>query len=397
MAAPLRRAPRPACARAGALWRTSARLLLTAVTSLSPIIGACVIGARALIAQAPWRLVEEVRIGNGESEAYTFTDIRGLAVGTNGRIFVLDYKTQEIRAFDSTGKFIKVIARRGHGPGEISNANGLGQAPDGTIWVNDPGNSRFTLFRPDGSFLRQHVVPIRGYGFIWDGMVDAEGRINDPLIGPDPKGRHIRRLRRYAADGTPGDTVDVPCTPPGTASAPWIGRSKNGGSGSMTIPFTPRTQVALDPRGYAWCSTGEAYRVVRVRLGKGDTVAVIHRDVAPVPVTASERATEIARADSFFKRYETSNVDYSQIPKVKPVIQALDVDDAGRLWARRTTASRSSTTFDLFDTNGSPIATVTGPFRISAFWHPVIRGDAMYTVVVDEDDVPMVVRARTTR
>lgn len=77
----------------------------------------------------------------------------------------------------------------------------------------------------------------------------------------------------------------------------------------MMIPFTPRTQVVLDPRGYAWCSTGETYRVARVRLGKGDTVAVIRRDVAPVPVTASERAAEIARADSFFKRYETSNVE----------------------------------------------------------------------------------------
>ena len=68
-------------------------------------------------AQPQWTLVEELRFGNGESEPYTFSDIRGIGVGDGGRIFVLDYKVQEIRMFDASGKFIKLAARRGRGPG----------------------------------------------------------------------------------------------------------------------------------------------------------------------------------------------------------------------------------------------------------------------------------------
>ena len=74
--------------------------------------------ADTVVAQAPWRLVEELRFGTGESDAQTFTNIRGLAVGTGGRILVLDYKVQEIRAFDASEKFLKVVSRRGGGPGE---------------------------------------------------------------------------------------------------------------------------------------------------------------------------------------------------------------------------------------------------------------------------------------
>jgi hypothetical protein len=63
-------------------------------------------------AQAQWTLVEELRIGAAETDATTFTDVRGVAIGTNGQIFVLEYRTQEIRAFDARGKFLLSSTRR---------------------------------------------------------------------------------------------------------------------------------------------------------------------------------------------------------------------------------------------------------------------------------------------
>ncbi|MFP5354066.1 MAG: hypothetical protein ACLGIK_02780, partial [Gemmatimonadota bacterium] len=82
------------------------------------------------------------------------------------------------------------------------------------------------------------------------------------------------------------------------------------------------------------------------------------------------------------------------IPTVKPVIVALDVDDRGRLWVRRESADPVRTEFDVFDANGRAVASVSAPFRIPPDGRVQVKGDVMYAVAVDGDDVPYVIRSR---
>lgn len=380
---------------AGAPHRIAPGALIAATClALGPLL------APPAAAQATWTIAEELRIGSENAEQYSFNDVRGLAVGTGGQILVLDFHVQEIRLFDAAGKFVKVVARRGHGPGEITNANGMVQAPDGTIWVNDPGNARFSVFRPDGSFAVQHTIPINSYGFLWGAMIDTRARLYDPIFVPDEKGGSTSRFRRVASTGAVLDTIASPtcaAKPSGGRPPIWRGESKSGASMMMGIPFTPTMQRASDPRGFMWCTPSATYHVVRIRLERADTVAVIDRKVTGPPVTDAERQAAIRRADSAFKRYDKVDARYSDIPKVKPVVAALDVDDAGRLWVRRTTSDPESTSFDVFDETGTLLATARAPFRIPPYWHPIIRGDVLYTVALDADDVPNIVRARIRR
>jgi hypothetical protein len=358
--------------------------------SAATIVGLTIV-PRVASTPAQWTLVEELRIGAAETEATTFTDVRGVAVGTNGQIFVLEFRTQEIRAFDANGKFIKNIARKGAGPGEIASANGLVVGPNGTIWANDPANSRFSTFRSDGSFLRQYIVPITGYGFLWEGTIDAQGRIIEPVF--TPRGSSVQEVvRRFSPGDAKTDTLQFPCGN-ATRERVWEARSKNGGT-VMSVPFTARPLRRMDARGFVWCSPGESYRIVKARLGGTDTASVIDRKVPAVPVPKAERDAEVARIDSILKRYESANVDYSQIPTVRPAITDLNVDDAGRLWVRRSTNETSTTLFDIFDDAGKLVATTRAPFKVHGFSRPLIRGDAMYAVVVDDDGVQNVVRAR---
>ena len=348
---------------------------------------------RLASAQAQWTLVEELRIGAAETEATTFADVRGVVVGTNGQIFVLEFRTQEIRAFDATGKFIRNIARRGAGPGEIANANGLIHAPDGTIWVNDPGNSRFSVFKPDGSFLRQYVVPINSYGFIWAGVIDPKNRINDPVfISAGRSGPSLQAVRRVSPEDAMTDTVQFPCGNDAKGMV-WSAKSKDRGR-YMTVPFSAIPVRLLDSRGFVWCSTGDRYRIVKTQLGRVDTLTLIERTVPPVPVPVAERNAQIARTDSAVKGYETADVDYSQMPKIKPAIVDLAVDDAHRLWVRRSTNDANVTMFDVHDDKGALVATVRAPFKVRTMWRPVIRGDVFFAATEDEDDVQYVVRAR---
>src|SRR5687768_3298995 len=92
---------------------------------------------------ATWTLSEELRLEDDDAEK-SFGEIRGVVATRGGTIFVLDYRAQEIRVFDSGGKFVRLAARRGNGPGEITDANGLIVGPDDVVWTNDPRNGRWS-------------------------------------------------------------------------------------------------------------------------------------------------------------------------------------------------------------------------------------------------------------
>ena len=114
---------------------------------LAPLLiaGASEISAQSThLAQFPatWTLSEELRLEDDDAEK-SFGEIRGVVATRRGTIFVLDYRAQEIRVFDWSGKFLRLAARRGNGPGEIDNANGLIVGPDDVVWTNDPGNKRW--------------------------------------------------------------------------------------------------------------------------------------------------------------------------------------------------------------------------------------------------------------
>ena len=130
------------------------------------------------------------------------------------------------------------------------------------------------------------------------------------------------------------------------APATWTAENKTGGRMMMSVPFTSRPHVRYDGRGGVWRTQGDDYRIVRVRLGLSDTLAIVERKVAPTPVSAQERAEAIARADSAIKRFGSTNA---------------------------------------------------APFRLDEYRRPLIRGDTVYAVALDDDDVQQVVRARIRR
>lgn len=347
-------------------------------------------------AQARWTLVENLRIGSEDEGPYLFSDIRGTAVGERGSIFVLDYKAQEIRVFDAQGKFIKRAARRGAGPGEIRNANGLLGAPDGRIWVNDPNNARFSVFTPSGDFATQYAAVRWGFQYMWNATFDRTGLLHQyfPVRAPNATSS-TEMIQRVRENGTVMDTIPLAsCALRGatTEGASFAGRSAQR-SFYMAVPFLPRPVMAWDPRGFTWCSSRDRYEVSQLRLVGGDTVLRITAPTQPVPVKEAERQAAIEPIRKAYREIGQPEPDYNRIPRVKPAIDQIDVDNTGRLWVRRTTTDTTRTTFDIWDDRGRQLATVVAPWKVGSHYRPLIRGDTMYTVIVDENDVPVVVRA----
>jgi hypothetical protein len=391
---------------------------LTAV--LSGVLTATSIAHNAF-AQAQWRVAKDLTIGAGNDDKAMFVDIRGIAAGPTGNIFVLDFREQEIRMFNTKGEYLKTVARRGSGPGELRNANGMLVAKDGTLWVNDPGQRRWPAYSATtGDFQRQVSLPITGYGYLWEAGFDSRGRIIDPITvtsatlkGPDGQPSRERVYRRVdvtsrapvAGDtsvvGPPADTVPhttcFPRTPLKTPS--FVGYDTTGRAMAYSgIPFAPRSQSVLGQDGTLWCTGSDEYAVVHRTVGRNDSLHFIRGTYPAPPVTAAERDEAIAAATKFLARYARKDMDVSLIPGTKPIVEQIALDRAGRVWVRRTpTSATAPSVWEVYDPTGKILARATANFTFRSPVPPFITDDAMYVVLSDEDGVLTAVRARITR
>jgi hypothetical protein len=350
-----------------------------------------------LFAQARWTLKETLRIGGGESGPTLFLQIRSIDADSKGRVLVYDRRTQDIRMFGPDGAHIRTIGRPGSGPGEMRNAEGIKIDREGRIWVRDAANTRFTVFNGEGEFEKNWVMKFCWSQGAWFPQVDNQNRIVDwDCVVPTGADRTRRDVVvAYRPDFASVDTLG-PRPECGTRelreAAQWVTRLEKGIM-YQSIPFAAFPVPAQGPSGESWCAPNSSrYEIVRFIAGARDTVS-ISKAIAPVPVTKVERDSIVAK----FDEKGPSGLDFSRIPRTKPIIDAILVDDQGRPWVRRTNA-QGLVEFDIYDTNGRPVATAALPkVRNPSFLPFVVRGDQVYTVVFDEDDVPYVVRFQIER
>jgi len=84
-----------------------------------------------------------------------FTDPRGLAVDSEGRVYVADGNNHRIQVFDSNGQFVTQWGSQGAGPGQFQEPWGVAVDQDGNVYVADTWNHRLQKFDSEGSFLLQ--------------------------------------------------------------------------------------------------------------------------------------------------------------------------------------------------------------------------------------------------
>jgi len=108
--------------------------------------------------------VGEIKEGFSSERENFFIKITGLCCDDEGNLYVADSGWNKIFKFDSNGKFLMSFGREGQGPGEfmgqrMSNHLKISFGNDGKLYVNDPGNSRISVFTKEGKFLKSHKTP----------------------------------------------------------------------------------------------------------------------------------------------------------------------------------------------------------------------------------------------
>ncbi len=346
----------------------------------------------------------DLRIGSVEGDGPdVFGDVRGVAEGPAGAIYVLDFQAAELRGFGPDGTFRRILARRGEGPGELSRPNGMLVGPDGTIWVKDHGSYRIVGFDPGtGEEVARHPTVVQGYGYVWDGAVDREGRFWKPWqhavdpasrrVWPEP-GLQENESRRYYLRYDPR-TETRDSIPLGRGTSRSFVAEVAGGRMYAGLPFAAGTELAVDPDGHVWSAWSEDYRIARIDEA-GDTVLVIELDAEGPPVTDEDRRSFLERITRGEEGQVANRLEAGlspHFPERRPVIEGLSVDRPGRLWVRRAPAAGEPVRFDVFDRGGEFLVTLRVDAPLVSHMRPVIGRAHLYGLVRDELDVPYVVR-----
>jgi len=79
-----------------------------------------------------------------------------LAIGPNGDLYISDgYGNARVHRFSSSGKLISSWGEPGSGPGQFRIPHGIAVDSNGTVYVADRENSRIQLFNSEGNYLTE--------------------------------------------------------------------------------------------------------------------------------------------------------------------------------------------------------------------------------------------------
>jgi hypothetical protein len=114
-----------------------------------------------------------LRAGDGPGE---FDDPQGLALGSDGAIFVADTNNHRVQAFDRDGRFVSAFGSEGQDAGLLSYPSHVHVGPESTVFVADLAGRRIQKFDTQGRFAWDIVLPADA-GAMGDFAVDSSGRI----------------------------------------------------------------------------------------------------------------------------------------------------------------------------------------------------------------------------
>lgn len=322
----------------------------------------------------------------GDEAGVVFGQVEAVEVAADGTIYVLDGFDKQVRAFTSEGVARWSVGREGQGPGEFDSPVGLTWAPDGSLWVIDPGNQRVTAFDPNGKPVGSHRIQ-SGFSLApWPGRFDRQGRFYHyaELDGES----YGFGMAIYNDAMARIDLVRPPVAP--EEEAYFEGRTERGSHMRARVPFTPHFTWRLNSRGQ-FVSNWSATLRFHGPFGTSQPMDT-GPEMGPV-VTREARQHALESLSAFTRR--GGRIQPERIPNRRPVVATFVLDDADRIWALRTSPSSSrSSVFEVFDSQGQHVTTVALAATISIHPTIVIRNGWMAGVEVGPFGQQTVVLAR---
>lgn len=341
---------------AGLLWAGCRRGGRSAGPAVRDSAGVTIVENAGVDHPVPWHLSTVASFGGADTGVLNLGTLNYGTVGSDtlGRTFVASESELYIASFDSTGRLIQVISRRGAGPGELKVLGSMYVAPNGRLTVQDYGRIKLVQFdeegRPAGDLP---LLPLVGrlYGAIrYSGdTLYLHGQVDTVRQAPE----HLFLVT--ARDTLP--MVTMPQAPPnGTLNA----------CNRYHMPGLPRIFAPLlnwtTGGGRVVVNSTAAYQVDVFQAGR-----VVRRIRRAVPLVPANTAM-IRRLYPRGRMYGGSEciVPVDQIEReigaadVVPTIRDVAIDRSGRIWVGRYTFPDEPPRTDVLSADGAYLGTVIG-------------------------------------
>ncbi|MDH7513468.1 MAG: 6-bladed beta-propeller [Clostridiales bacterium] len=327
-----------------------------------------------------------------------FESVVDIKLDPDGSVYFCDYKANNIKKFDATGRYLKTIGRKGQGPGEFNMPFCIAVTAERLI-VWDMGNRRLSQLTPDGSFLKS--IPFQfGQGRPERRRCLPDGNI---VIGMEKTyfGEENRpqdySIEIYSSDLEHKNTIYT--------QQVWRNRYIRIEKGTTNIPqpFTPMVYWDVSPDGKIIIGHSKNYEIEVHSSEKGRLFSFRHT-YEPVKVTEKDK-------EMFFAGMVTSvggvtkpgAPDYivknTEFPKEKPAFFDILVDSDGNILvsSHRKKREEESTTFDAFTPQGKFIGAfhVAGPTRsLYCFRGAAIRQGLFWAYETGEEGSIKIIKYR---
>jgi hypothetical protein len=353
---------------------------------------------------------QQFAIGAEDGEDWELLSrVSGVAFDARDNLYVLDAGNNRVLVFDAKGKFVRKIGKKGGGPGELMSPVGLALTKDGFIAVTDLGRPGVSLFKTDGSFVK-NLMLADSVGF----PAIQNGTLAHPTAGVVVRGAGLR-MGRGRVEGPPSQLA----APTGPRSSPilWLPANgapkslysiqlpsltpkvtENGGSsGARNVSvrisqpaFQPPVLWGMLPNGTVAVADEAAYKVKLINNGK--VTRVVERAFPPRKATEADkdrarkerrtamksgRGMMVSRVDGpgggrssigTGGGGQVSEQDIEQSIREMtfldfvPHLRRLSVDPKGRLWIERTARNVGDPgPIDIVSADGAYVGTINSP------------------------------------
>ena len=297
-------------------------------------------------------------------EGHALYRVSGAFVAPDGRLFVANAGSSDVRVFSPAGELLRTFGTKGNGPGEHQFISQMWLAGDTAI-LYDPVNQKVSYWSLDGALQREVRVAGDRYSIV--------GRLEDGRFIGASEGEPVRMAPGSSRTDTltffsvalPGDErrpiARVPYQTLFAATIP------GGGTIYTPLPLKPRLTYAVDGSnlflGYPDRPSLDRYDASGARSG-GVSLEFASETLTPEIRRAwqailEERASESERPA--MKEY----LESLPYPETMPFYDRVVAGGPDRVWVRRfAVPGRDSATWSLFDHAGTAISTMRTPVAL---------------------------------
>lgn len=131
------------------------------------------------------------------SVAGGFMGPRGVAVGSDGSVWVTDTGNSRVVKYDAALENPQTVGPTGADPGQFRSPVGIAISPSGTVYIADAGNHRIQVLDKNGKYLSSWNVPWLEQS--WQARLETDQ--NAILYASNPGGSEVVSFDRSGAPG----------------------------------------------------------------------------------------------------------------------------------------------------------------------------------------------------